>query len=73
MLALAVLYLSVHIVCEPYDNRAYFTLDRIEESMLAAILVTLLVQTWLYISMQAMPLTKLRTMSIIRGPETSET
>merc|ERR1719353_428525 len=53
MLVLAVIFLAIHMTCEPYDNRAYFTLDRIEGAALWAVLVTLLVQTWLYISDKA--------------------
>lgn len=50
MLMLAVFFLAVHMKFEPYDNRSYFTLDRIEGASLWAILVTLLVQSWLYVS-----------------------
>jgi len=53
MLVLAVIFLSIHMTCEPYDNRSYFTLDRIEAAMLWAILITLLVQAWVYISNEA--------------------
>lgn len=53
MLLLAIAFLAIHMASEPYDNRSYFTLDRIEAASLWAVLITLLVQTWQYISDRA--------------------
>lgn len=50
LLVLAVIFLGVHLICEPFDNRSYFALDKIEHASLWAMLVTMLVQTWLLMS-----------------------
>ncbi|CAK9022384.1 unnamed protein product [Durusdinium trenchii] len=42
----ASIFFALHMACQPYDNRDYFILDRIETASLRAILVTAFLQLW---------------------------
>jgi len=50
LLVLAITSLGVHIYCQPYDNRSYFILDRVESASLWAVLFTLVVQIFLFVT-----------------------
>ncbi|CAJ1373138.1 unnamed protein product [Effrenium voratum] len=42
----ASVFFGLHMACQPYDNRDYFILDRIETASLRAILITAFLQLW---------------------------
>lgn len=49
----ASIFFAVHMYFQPYDNRGYFILDRIETASLRAILVTAFLQLWCIITNDA--------------------
>lgn len=48
MMGVTIVALALHYVKQPYDNRSYFILDHVEEKVLWAILITLLLQSVLW-------------------------
>lgn len=50
LLTLVVSFLAIHMALEPFDNRSYFILDRLEGASLWAILTTLVATTYATVS-----------------------
>jgi len=53
LLVITIIFMIIHLRCKPYDSREFFILHKIESSMLWALLVTCLSQTWLFMSNHA--------------------
>jgi len=53
LLMMSIMFLGLHLMCKPYDNRDLQLFDRAEMAMLWATVVSCLMKTWQFVTMYA--------------------